>query len=193
VTRLRAFDADLRFKARSIISRDLPLDNMVVHLKLKDGMLVLAPLDFGVAGGHVTSQVRLDARQNAIRTTVEATASNLEAKALLPALKRSPGSAGKVGGRAKLAATGNSIAAMAGSANVAAPHHCRRARQHCPRPGQSDLANAAPSLGIPTLQCTAVWSPGECRTSADSQTFVIDSSEEKITGEGTIDFKNEAL
>ncbi len=117
VTRLRVFDADVHFKAKSIISRGLPLDNMVADLKLKDGTLVLSPLDFGVAGGHVTSQVTLDARNELIATKALATATNLEAKALLPALKRSAGSAGKVGGRAELSTTGNSIAAMAASAN----------------------------------------------------------------------------
>ena len=56
LTRLRALDADVRFKAASILSGDLPLDNMVAHVKLNDATLTLAPLDFGVAGGHVTSQ-----------------------------------------------------------------------------------------------------------------------------------------
>jgi uncharacterized protein involved in outer membrane biogenesis len=196
VTRLRAFDADVRFKAGSIISRSLPLDNMVVDLKLKDGTLVLAPLDFGVAGGHVTSRVTLDARKEVIATKVQATATNLEAKALLPALKRSAGSAGKVGGRAELSATGNSIAAMAGSANgeVALIMSQGRASTLSLVLVNLDLANATKYLlyGDPNAPVHCGVVSGRIQDGRlVPQTFVIDSSEEKITGEGTIDFKDE--
>ncbi len=196
VTRLRAFDADVRFKAPSIMSRGLPLDNMVADLKLKDGTLVLAPLDFGVAGGHVTSQVTLDARNDVIATKVQATVTNLEAKALLPALKRNAGSAGKVGGRAEIATRGNSIAAMAGSANgeIALIMSQGRASTLSLVLVNLDLANATKYLlyGDPNapVHCGVVTGAVQDGRLAP-QTFVIDSSEEKITGEGTIDFKDE--
>jgi uncharacterized protein involved in outer membrane biogenesis len=93
--RLRAADADVKFKGESILARDIPLDNVVVRLKLRNGTLVLAPLDFGVAGGHVVSRLTLDASKDVIQTDVDATASNLEVKALLPKLKENQGSAGK--------------------------------------------------------------------------------------------------
>ncbi len=196
LSRLRAFDADVQLKAKSVISRDLPLDSMVVHLKLKDGTLILAPLNFGVAGGHMTAEVTLDARRDKIETTARATANNLEAKALLPALKRSPGSAGKVGGRAALTATGNSIAEMAGSANgeVALIMSQGRASTLSLVLVNLDLANAAKYLlyGDPNapVHCgvlTARVHDGR----AAPDTFVVDSSEETITGDGTIDFENE--
>ena len=196
VTRLRAFDAQVRLEAKSVISRDLPLDNMVVDLELKDGTLVLAPLDFGVAGGHVTVEVTLDARKDVIGTRVQATANSLEAKALLPALKRSPGSAGKVGGRAVLTATGNSIADMAGSADgeVALIMAQGRASTLSLVLLNLDLANAAKYLlhGDPDapVHCGVLTARVHGGRAAPD-TFVIDSSEEKITGEGTIDFKKE--
>src|SRR6185295_443451 len=52
-----------------------------------------------------------------IQTDMDATARNLEVKALLPKLKESEGSAGKLGGRAKVKTKGNSIAQMSASAN----------------------------------------------------------------------------
>ncbi len=196
VTRLRVFDADVRFKARSIISRGLPLDNMVANLKLRDGTLVLSPLDFGVAGGHVTSRITLDARTDLIGTKAQATATNLEAKALLPALKRSAGSAGKVGGRAELSATGNSISAMAASANgeLALIMSQGRASTLSLVLVNLDLANAAKYLlyGDPNAPVNCGVITGRVVDGRlVPQTFVIDSSEEKITGEGTIDFKDE--
>jgi hypothetical protein len=196
LTRLRTIDARVRFKAKSIISRRLPLDSMVVDLQLQDGTLALAPLIFGVAGGQVTSEVTLDARQGVAGTRVQATASNLEAKALLPALKRSPGSAGKIGGRATLSATGNSIADMAGSANgeVALIMSQGRASTLSLVLVNLDLANAAKYLlyGDPNapVYCGVITARvQDGRVAPD--TFVIDSSEEKITGEGRVDFGNE--
>lgn len=196
VARLRAFDADVRLKATSIVSRDLPLDNLVAHLELKDGLLALVPLDFGVAGGHVVSQIRLDASHEPIRTTVQATATNLEAKALLPALKRSSGSAGKVGGRASLSATGSSVADMAATANgeVALIMSRGRASTLSLVLVNLDLANAAKYViyGDPNAPVHCGVMIASIRDGrAVPGTFVVDSSEERINGEGYVDFKSE--
>jgi uncharacterized protein involved in outer membrane biogenesis len=196
LTRLRVLDADVRFKAASILSGDLPLDNMITHVKLDDATLTLDPLDFGVAGGHVTSKVTLDARSDVIATKLQATVRNLEAKALLPALKRDSGSAGKIGGRAQITAKGNSIAAMAGSANgeVALIMSQGRASTLTLVLVNLDLANAARYLirGDPNapVHCGVVIAELQNGV-AVPRTFVVDSTEEKITGEGTVDLKQE--
>lgn len=196
LTRLRVLDADVRFKAASILSGVLPLDNMVAHVKLNDATLTLEPLDFGVAGGHVTSRVTLDARNDVIATQVQATVRNLEAKALLPALKRDTGSAGKIGGRAQITTTGNSVAAMAGSADgeVALIMSEGRASTLSLVLVNLDLANATKYLlrGDPNapVHCGVVIAQIQDGV-AVPQTFVIDSSEEKITGEGKVDLKQE--
>ena len=194
--RLRAIDARVRLKAKSILSRGLPLDDMAADLRLDDGKLVLAPLDFGVAGGRVTSDISLDARKDVIGTELNATANNLEAKALLPELKRSAGSAGKVGGRAVLSVTGNSVAEMAGSANgeVALIMSQGRASTISLVLINLDLANAAKYLlyGDPNapVYCGVITAEvRDGRMTPDD--FVVDSSEEKITGEGRVDLQNE--
>ena len=55
---LRSVDADVHFKGESILTQDIPLDNITVNLKLQHGKLTLKPLDFGVAHGHITSPSR---------------------------------------------------------------------------------------------------------------------------------------
>ena len=37
---------------------------MDAHLLLEDGLLRLEPLNFGVAGGDIRSDIRMDAREN---------------------------------------------------------------------------------------------------------------------------------
>jgi uncharacterized protein involved in outer membrane biogenesis len=195
LARLRAVDARVRFNADSILARGLPLDDMSANLRLTNGMLVLAPLNFGVAGGRVISTIKLDARRHVIDSTVEATATDLEAKELLPTLKRSPGSAGKVGGRAALSVTGNSMASMAASANgeIALIMSQGRASTLALVLVNLDLANAAKYIhgdANAPVHC-AVISAKVQGGRATPDVFVVDSSVERITGEGNVDFGSE--
>ena len=195
---LRRADASVKFNGQSILARDIPLDKITFRLELKDGRLVLAPLDFGVAKGHVVSKVTLDASKDVIQTDVDATVSNLEISELMPQLKANDkhGSAGKLGGRAKLSMKGNSVARMAGSANgeVALIMGQGRVSTLALVLTNLDLANAVKYLmrGDPNapVYC-AVTSAGVHDGDLVPQIFVIDSSEENIKGEGDIDFKSE--
>jgi hypothetical protein len=51
--KLRVANADVRFRGESVLTEKLPLEKMVATLKLRDGVLTLAPLGFGVAGGNL--------------------------------------------------------------------------------------------------------------------------------------------
>ncbi|MFT2604179.1 AsmA family protein, partial [Escherichia coli] len=56
-----ALDADVRFTGKSITRQQgLPISDLQAHLILKDKVLTLDPLNFGVAGGNLTSTIRLD-------------------------------------------------------------------------------------------------------------------------------------
>lgn len=194
--RLRVVDADVRFKGKSIVAPEIPLDTVAFVLKLRDGKLVMAPLDFGVAGGHVSSHITLDARRDVIQTQADATVKNLEVKALLPKLKEGQGSAGKLGGRAKLTTKGNSIAQMAASANgeIALIMSHGRASTLVLVLTNLDLANATKYLlrgdsNAPVYCAVVHASAREGQLVPDI--FVVDTSEENITGEGAIDFKDE--
>jgi len=197
LAKLRSVDATVQFKGKQIIARDIPLDNIAVDLRLKDGKLALQPLDFGVASGHVTSHIALDASKDVIQTELDATVKNLEVKELLPKLKEGKGSAGKLGGRAKVATKGNSIAQMAASANgeIALIMGQGRASTLALVLTNLDLANAAKYLlkGDPNAPIYCAVIEGSLRDGqVTPQLFVIDSSEEKITAEGGIDLKDEA-
>lgn len=117
LTKLRSMDADVRLKAHRINAPKLPLDDMDAHLKLEAGVLQLAPLNFGVAGGDIRSTIRMDAREKVIRTNARISARGLDLSRLFPEVKLTRDAVGRVGGDFALAGTGNSIAAMLGSAN----------------------------------------------------------------------------
>ncbi|MFD0739311.1 AsmA family protein [Lysobacter koreensis] len=115
--KLRAMDADVRWKAHRIDSPKLPLDDMDAHLKLEDGLLRLEPLNFGVAGGDIRSIIRMDAREATIRTRAQIAARGLNLPKLLPDVKLAQDAIGRIGGDITVTGSGNSIARMLASAD----------------------------------------------------------------------------
>ena len=111
--KLRRADADIDFVAQRFTNRDwLPLDNLKAHLTLRDGVLQLAPINFGVAGGNVKSTVWFDARSPKINTRVATRFQSLHINRLVPRAEILESALGTIDGNAKLAGSGNSIAGM---------------------------------------------------------------------------------
>ena len=115
--KLRSMDADVRLRARRINAPGLPIDDMDAHLLLEAGLVRLAPLDFGVAGGDIRADVRMDARRDTIRTRLKADVRRVELARLFPDVELARDTVGRLGGSFELAGTGNSVAAMLGSAD----------------------------------------------------------------------------
>ena len=110
--KLNAMDADVRWKAQRVNAPGWPIEDMDAHLKLEAGLLRMEPLNFGVAGGDIRSTIRMNARENVIRTRADITARGLNLAQLLPKVELAQNAVGKVGGDLKLDTSGNSIAAM---------------------------------------------------------------------------------
>jgi uncharacterized protein involved in outer membrane biogenesis len=120
--RWTSIDADVAYHAGKIIrDKDLPISDLNTHFILKDGVLSLKPLNFDIAGGKLTSEVRLDGSgkggKKAIRADLKASARHLKLKQLFPRLLPLQASIGEINGDAKLSATGNSVASLLGSSN----------------------------------------------------------------------------
>jgi uncharacterized protein involved in outer membrane biogenesis len=90
---------------------------MDAHLKLNDGVLLLQPLDFGVAGGNIRSDIRMDARKPTIATRAQISVRGMRLEKLFPDGQLAKEASGAIGGEIALAGTGNSIAQMLGSAD----------------------------------------------------------------------------
>ncbi len=111
-------DADVRLRAKSIRrAKELPIENLVTHLKLRDSVLTLDPLNFGVAGGDLTATIALDGRRDPIRARMKVRAKKLHLNKLLPTVDLSKTSVGQIDGAFELAGTGNSIARMLGTSD----------------------------------------------------------------------------
>jgi uncharacterized protein involved in outer membrane biogenesis len=119
----KELDADVRFSAERIVkTAQLPLNKLRTHLTMDNGVLRLKPLDFGLAGGTVTSAVTLDgsggAGKDAIKATLEATARHIEVKQLFPQIQKiQQATAGDIYAQLKLTATGDSVGEMLAKSN----------------------------------------------------------------------------
>lgn len=117
LAKLRAMDADVRWKAHRINAPSLPIDDMDAHLLLDAGLLRLEPLNFGVAQGDIRSQIRMDARGSPIRTQARIAVRGLDLGELFPQAELTKTAIGRIGGDVALAGTGDSIAGILGSAD----------------------------------------------------------------------------
>ncbi|MEO8143220.1 MAG: AsmA family protein [Betaproteobacteria bacterium] len=111
--RWNSVDAEIGLKAGTIRrAKELPLENMVTHLSLRDSVLKLAPLDFGVAGGHLTAVISLDGRKDPIQAHAVVRARKVLISRLFPTVELSKTSIGQIDGEFDLTGKGNSVGRM---------------------------------------------------------------------------------
>ncbi|KAF1071728.1 MAG: hypothetical protein GAK45_00434 [Pseudomonas citronellolis] len=116
--RWRAMDADVNFSGKRIVHSDkLPISDLQAHLVLDNGLLRLDPLRFGVAGGSLEAQIRLDGGKTPLQSRVSLKARGFKLKELFPSFAPMQTSFGELNGDAALSGTGNSVATILAGAN----------------------------------------------------------------------------
>ncbi|NWE45531.1 AsmA family protein [Pseudomonas gingeri] len=116
--RWRDMDADVEFTGKRIVhSAELPFTDLYTHLVLTDGELSLEPLRFGVAGGKLDAQIRLNGRTAPMQGRARLTARNFKLKQLFPTFEPMKTSFGELNGDADISGTGNSVAKLLGTSN----------------------------------------------------------------------------
>jgi AsmA protein len=111
-------DADVTLKAKAIRrAKELPLENLASHLLLRDSVLTLDPLDFGIAGGHLNALITLDGRENPIRAHGKVKVRRILIAKLFPTVELNQTSIGQVNGEFDLDGKGNTVGRMLATAN----------------------------------------------------------------------------
>jgi hypothetical protein len=198
LAKLRGVDADVRFSAAKIITSRLPIENITAHIVVKDGTLKLAPLNFEIAGGKLVTQITTDARKSHIVTHADITAKGLNLEQLLPASKIKGASAGAMGGRAQLDASGDSVAQILGTANgeAALIMDGGTISELLLRLSNLDIANSFLALlggdkRVPIRCMVANFKAVDGDFAV--QDLVLDTPKVNITGEGHVNFADESL
>ena len=198
LTRLRAMDADVRLKATRINAPQLPMDDMDAHLKLNAGVLQLEPLNFGVAGGDIRAIIRMDAREATIRTRAKISARKLDLSKLFPDVKLTRDAVGRVGGDIAITGSGNSIAAMLGTAegDIALGMGRGQISNLLMELAGLDIAEALKFLVTKDRKVPIRCAFGDFAVSngvMQSRALAFDTADTIIVGKGQISLKNETL
>lgn len=109
-------DAEVTLKAKTFRhSKELPLEDLVTHLSLRDSVLKLDPLDFGVAGGQLNAVISLDGRSEPIQAHARIKARKILLGQLFPTSELGKASIGQLNGDFDLRGTGSSVRQMLAS------------------------------------------------------------------------------
>lgn len=117
LTRLRATDMDVDFKAAQVLQPGLPMNDMDVGFHLKDGVLRLDPFDFGVANGKISGSLVLDGRTDTPRVQTDLSLQRLSLKQFFTDTRFAPLAEGFIGGHFKVDGQGHSLAEVLASSN----------------------------------------------------------------------------
>lgn len=197
--RVRAMDANVRFKATSIDAGKVPFKKVELHAKLKDGVLALEPVQFELPEGRLSGNINIDARDKIplVRMDVRAVDINLEQlKSAKPGA--SAAADGVMQARVLIEGRGDSVhrlmAAANGSLVVVVPHGDIRAA--FPELLGIDLKGVGLLIsgdnGRAPIRC-GVAKFEIAQGTASAQTIVVDTQDVVITGHGKVNLGTEAL
>lgn len=196
--KLRNMDADVKLRAQRINAPSLPIEAMTAHLFVDNGVLRLDPLDFKVAGGDISSVIRLDARGEAIASSARIQARGLQLPKLFPGAKLTEDSTGRIAGNLNLAGNGNSVAKMLASSDgdVGLIMGSGRISNLLLEYAGIDIAEALKFLitGDRVVPIRCAFADFEVKQGVmDTRRLAFDTSDTVIYGEGSVSLRDEKL
>jgi AsmA protein len=197
--RWESVDADVRIKAGTIKRPEqLPIDRFQTRIQMRDKVLSLNPLEFGIAGGRLTGTVHMDGNKDPMPGDVKMRVQKLQLAKLFPTIKQAQGSIGDLNGLVELRGTGDSVGKLLGSASgkigvymdegkvsrflmeLVALDLWDVARVKIKGDEEIDIRCAIADFGV---------KDGVAQTNA----FVFDTTVTNVSGNGTINLKTEEM
>ncbi|WP_404712920.1 AsmA family protein [Sphingomonas sp. MMS24-J13] len=110
VDALKAFDAKVTYRVADVRQKFVPVSNILLGLDLDHALLKLSPLNFDMAGGHVESDIAINARTPAVVTDYDIRMSPTPMGKLLARFGVAElGTTGTIKARIKMHGTGNTL------------------------------------------------------------------------------------
>jgi uncharacterized protein involved in outer membrane biogenesis len=197
--RWKTMDADVKFTGRKIIKDPaLPITDLETHVIMKDGVLSFQPLNFGVAGGTLKSNIFLDGSTTPLKGRLSTAARHLKLKQLFPTVTTMQSALGEVNGDIALSATGNSPAALAASSNGEIKALVNDGTV-------SRLYMEAAGLNVANVVYEKLFGKRDVKINCaaadfvvtngvlDSRVFALDTDDAVINMDGTIDLRSEQM
>ena len=192
-------DVQVRFSGKKII-RDtgIPIDHLETNIHLDNGLLSLAPLNFGIADGRLTTELSINGRADPAKARMKVSARGIRLKELFPKIEEMQASIGEINGDAELSGVGNSFAKLLASANG-------EVKSLINQGSISKLILEAAGLNISSVVAAKLFGDHQVQLNcmaADLQmsnglmqtrTFLVDTSDAAISVGGNINFAEEKL
>jgi hypothetical protein len=198
LARLRAMDMTVSLVGKDVIAPSLPMQDFKAKFLLDNGRLTVEPLSFGVAGGRIGGHLVLDGREEVPAVATDLKIRSVKLAEFFRDSKFAEEMGGVFGGRIELNGRGRSTHEIFESGDGGAVVVMSGGKL-------SNLLleivgiDIAESLGfalgkdkpVPVRCAVADFklSKGELKT----QTFVIDTTDTNVTGEGSIDLGSEKM
>ena len=192
-------DADVTLVSNRIQRpKALPITALSTHLVLKDSVMHLQPLNFGIADGHITSDIVLDGKQKPMQGKIDADVQGLHLAQLFPASQTMQDALGTLYGRAQLTGRGDSIAGLLGTSDgklvLAIDGGQIKALLDALIPlqvGEVVMLLGKNNEKVP-LRCAIADIPVQDGV-AKAQNFILDTENTQIKVHGDVNFRNEGL
>jgi uncharacterized protein involved in outer membrane biogenesis len=118
LARMKAMNSEVTYMAAKVTNaRHLPIDRISAGVNLKNGVLKLDPLSFGIAGGTMTGQLHIDSHSNPATVEAHLKGKSLELSRMFRDVRLTQSSFGKIHGDVHLKGRGNTTAQMLASAS----------------------------------------------------------------------------
>ncbi len=118
VAGLRNFDAHVKYQVARVRMERAPISNLGLTLDLDRSLLKLSPVTFDMAGGHLTSDITINARGRPVRTDYDIRLSPTRMGVLLARFgAEQSGTTGRVKARVQLSGVGDSVRESLASSN----------------------------------------------------------------------------
>jgi len=197
--KLRAADIHLKYRGEHIENKYTPFDKLVVTMDVVDGKIDLHPLTFVVGDGDIASTISLaPGARDVIHADADIKFRHLELSRIMQATHSFKGQ-GILGGEARIDTDGNSLASMMGQGDGELKLVLVSAGQVSALLvdiAGLEFGNALLSaLGVPSqakIDCFVTDLPLN-HGIVDTKAFVLDTNEARVTGTGTLDFRNQTL
>lgn len=197
--RWRKMDVQVKFNGRKIVrAESVPIDNLFTRIDMKDGVLSLAPLNFGVAGGRLTTELNIDGRKDPANARMSISARGLKIRQMFPKVESMQASLGELNGDAKLSAKGNSIATLMASADG-------EVKSLVTQGSVSKFILEAMGLNVGSAVIAKVFGDRQVQLNClaadfsvkdglmETRTFVVDTEDATILVDGHINFDTEEM
>jgi AsmA protein len=192
-------NADVKIRAGTIKRpQQLPLQHLNTRIVMKDRVLSLDPLEFGIAGGRLAGTVRLDGRQEPIKSNLVMGVTDLKLGELFPTVEKARASVGDVTGLIELAGNGDSVAKMLGTASgkigvFVDGGQVSRFLMNAVAIDLWGIAKTRLEGDEPVEIRCAIADFGVKNGVAKANALVFDTTVVNVGGDGTINLKDEAL